>query len=139
MRLSWAWRVVSPLVDNHLAAEGGDPEAADSDNRLQSSLETAQENPSAAMNPTADEASVPDGLDEMLAEPFLQFSADEFDMLFEPLQSTSPFDPSSVPQRALRAFSALPYDSSLSAPGVNPLCPVESLLPSSSQPDSRTT
>jgi len=94
---------------------------------------------SAAMKPAADEASMPDGSDEMLAESFLQLPADEFDMLFEPLQSTSSFDPSSI----LQSFSApslpFPYDSPLSAPGVNPLCPAISLLPTSSQPDSGTT
>jgi hypothetical protein len=36
--------VEQALVDTHLAPEGGVPEAADGDNRLQSSPETAQEN-----------------------------------------------------------------------------------------------
>jgi hypothetical protein len=93
---------------------------------------------SAPMKPTSDEASMPDGSDEMPAESFLQLPADEFDMLFEPLQSTSSFDPSSM----LQSFSApsLPfsYDSSLSASGINPLCPAEFLLPTSSQRNSRT-
>jgi hypothetical protein len=88
------------------------------------------------MEPTTDEASIPDGLDEMLAESFLQLPADEFDMLFEPRSS---FEPSSIPQSFSAPSLALPYDSSLSAPGINPLCPAESLLPTCSQPDSGTT
>ena len=94
---------------------------------------------SAAVEPTADEASMPDGSDEMLAESFLQLPADEFDMLLEPLQSTSSFEPSSIPQSFSAPSLPFPYYLSLSAPGVNPLCPAESLLPTSNQPDSGTT
>ena len=91
------------------------------------------------MEPTAGEASMPDGSDEMLAESFLRLPADDFDMLFEALQSTSSLEPSYIP----RSFSApslpFPYDSYLSTTGVNPLCSAESLLPISSQPGSGTT
>ena len=94
---------------------------------------------SAAMEPTAGEASMPDGSDEMLAESFLRLPADDFDMLFEALQSTSSLEPSYIP----RSFSApslpFPYDSPLSPPGVNLLCPAESLLPTSSRSDGGTT
>ena len=82
---------------------------------------------------------MPNGSDEMFAESFLQLPADEFDMLFEPLQTTSSFDPSSIPQSFSGPFLPLPYDSPLFPPGVNLLCPAESLLPTSTQSDSGTT
>lgn len=89
--------------------------------------------------PTADGASMPNSLDEMFAEPFLQLSVDESGMLFEPLQTASPFDPSSIPQSFSEPSLPLPYDSPLSPTRASLLCPVESLLPTSSQPNSGTT
>jgi hypothetical protein len=94
---------------------------------------------SATMVPTADGASMPNGSDEMFAESFLQLPPDEFDMLFEPPQTASSFDPSSIPQSFSRSSLPFPYDSPLSPPGANLLCPAESLLPTSSHSDSGTT
>lgn len=94
---------------------------------------------SAAMVPTADGASMPNDSDEMFAESFLQLPTDEFDMLFEPLQTTSSFDPSAIPQGFPGSSLPFPYDSPLSPPGVNLLCPAESLLPTSSRSDGGTT
>jgi hypothetical protein len=76
------------------------------------------------MKPTADEASMPDGSDEMRAESFLQLPADDFDMRFEP---------SYVPQSVSESFLRFSYDASLSLQDVNPLCSAEILLPASSQ------
>jgi hypothetical protein len=94
---------------------------------------------SAAMMPTAEGASMPNSSDEMFAESFLHLPAGEFDMLFEPLQTTSSFDPSSIPQSFSGPSLPLPYNSPLFPPGVNLLCPAESLLPTSTQSDSGTT
>ncbi|KAM0145909.1 hypothetical protein ACHAQE_011016 [Botrytis cinerea] len=127
------------LVDIRLAAEGRVPEVADNANPLQSSLETAQESLSAAMKPTADEASMPDGSDEMCAESFLQLPTDDFDMLFEPLQSIDYFEPSYIPQSVSESSLPFPYDASLSLQDVNTLCSAEFLLPASSQSGTGTT
>ncbi len=94
---------------------------------------------SAAIVPMADGASMPNSLDQMFADSFLQLPADEFGMLFEPLQTTSSFDSSSMTQSFSGPSLPLPYHSSLVTPGVNLLCPIESLLPISSQSDSGTT
>jgi hypothetical protein len=94
---------------------------------------------STAMMPTTEGPSIPNGSDEMFADSFLQLPADEFDMLFEPLQTTSSLDPSSIPQSVSGPSLPLPYDSPLFPLGVNLLCPPESLLPTSSQSDSGTT
>ncbi|PMD11971.1 hypothetical protein NA56DRAFT_695808 [Hyaloscypha hepaticicola] len=131
--------VEQTLVDTHLTADSGAPEAGYSGSRPQSSPETAPEDLSAAMVPTADGARMPNSSDEMFADSFLQLPADEFGMLFEPLQTTSSFDSSSITQRFSGPFLPLPYNPPLVPPGVNLLCPVESLLPISSQSDSGTT
>jgi hypothetical protein len=84
-------------------------------------------------------ASLPNTSDEMLADSFLQLPADEFDMMFEPLQRNSSFDPSFMPESPPGPPPPFPYDSSLTLLVDNPLCPAESFLPTSSQPDNGTT
>jgi hypothetical protein len=84
-------------------------------------------------------ASLPNTSDEMFADSFLQLPADDFDMMFEPLQTNSSFDPSFVPESPSRSPPPFPYDSSLTLLVDNPLCPAESFLPTSSQSDNGTT
>jgi hypothetical protein len=90
------------------------------------------------MEQTVNEASVPDSTEEMPADSFLQLPTDEFDILFGPLLLTSSFDSPSTPQDISASSLHFPYDSSLSAPVVNPLCPAESLLSTSCPTDSST-
>lgn len=116
-------------VDTHLAVEGGLPkEAADGDNPLQMLPE-----------PVADEASILDASEEMLAESSLQLPEDAFGMFFEPLQSTPYFDPSFIPPSFSPHPLPFPHELPLSPQGIKPPCPTESLLPTSCLPNSGTT
>jgi hypothetical protein len=84
-------------------------------------------------------ASLHNTSDEMLVDSFLQLPADEFDMMFGPLQTNSSFDSSFMPESPPGPPLPFPHDSSLTPLVDNPLCPAESFLLTSSQSDKGTT
>ncbi|KAH8589163.1 hypothetical protein B0O99DRAFT_746218 [Bisporella sp. PMI_857] len=75
--------VEQTLVSTHFNYSGGAPEVVASDNRMQTSLETALEDLSTNLVATANRASIPDPLRDLLAASFLQIPQDQFDLLFD--------------------------------------------------------